>query len=256
MRLERREWLLLGAIAVVVIIVIGAIGFLGLPSDPGEGRYGYSVSIGTTARLDDVTLILPLPSTPDGGPLVDAIRTGQMDAPSGWNLTVVNTDEGPMLGIEVGVIPAEVHPDGHRYSTYTIGLSVPAPVAIDTRTPHPGEPLLRPRTDQRAIPCPNRARPGTIEECSRYESRVYAAYEAAATAEVDIYVVAGGMNDLAGNGRLTNRYHDRVTVHLDGPQGGWVGGEGFLSMGMGTYTRFDPLWGGSGRSEILIPAHP
>lgn len=240
---DRRRWALIGVVALVLVATVGMAAYLALPSEPAESRYGYTVSLSTTATLEDVTLILPIPTTTGDGVVVEAVSDGMATAPDGWNLSVVDTEYGPMLRIDLDRLAAERRPDGMNYSTYGIELSVPTSEAVDTRDPFDGEPLLTPRLEQRQRPCPNQAVTQPDETCYSFESRAFARYEGPASAEVDVYIVAGGMNDLTGAGRQINRYYDRVTVFLDGPQSGWIEAEGFTSTEIGTYSRFGLLAG-------------
>ena len=253
MAIDRRLWILLGA-AALVLIGVGVAAYLALPSEPVESSYGYTVSVSTDSTLGAVTLLLPIPVAEGDGLVVNAITQGRAETPDGWDVSVVDTEFGPMLRIHAAAMPAQRQPDGRTYSTYGVSLSVASPVEIDTKAPFGEEPLLRPRIEQRERPCPNQAGPEPEETCFSYESRVFANYTAPADAEVDVYIVAGGTNDLTGAGRQFNRYYDRVTVFLDGPQSGWVEAEGFASTGVGTYSRFDPLTSRTVNSEILIPA--
>lgn len=243
MTMDRRRWLLLAGAALVLAIIVGVVAILVLPSAPVESSYGYSVSLSTTATLQDVTLLFPVPATETNGAVVEAVAAGRADTPAGWDVAITDTDHGPMLRIQSADIRAERQPDGRTYSTYGISLSIPTGTEIDTKDPFDDEPLLRPRIDQRERPCPNQAVPVPEETCYSYESRIFANYTAPAGADVDVYVVAGGTNDLTGAGRQFNRYYDRVTVFLDGSQSGWREAEGFSSTGVGTYSRFDPLAG-------------
>ena len=243
MRVGRRQWIRLGAAALLIVVIVGVAAFLALPSEPVESRYGYSVSLSTTATLQDVSLRFPIPATETNGAVVEAVSAGRAEAPAGWNVTIVDTDYGPMLQITADTIRAERQPDGRTYSTYGLSLAVHTDTEIDTKDPFDAEPLLRPRIDQRERPCPNQAVPDSDETCYSFGSRAFANYTAPAGADVDVYVVAGGTNDLTGPGRPFNRYYDRVTVFLDGPQSGWSEAEGFSSTGVGTYSRFGPLVG-------------
>lgn len=237
------------------LFLIGVAAFLVLPSEPVESSYGYSVSLSTNTTLEDVTLMLPIPATEGNGAVVKAVTEGRTETPTGWDVTVVDTEYGPMLRIRADVITAERQPDGRTYSTYGLSLSVPSPAEIDTKDPFGAEPLLRPRIDQQERPCPNQAGPEPDKTCYNYESRAFVEYTAPAGAEVDLYIVSGGTNDLTGAGRQFNRYYDRVTIYMDGPQSGWTQAEGFSSTHVGTYSLFDPLTSRTVDSEILIPAH-
>lgn len=238
MAIDRRQWIRIGTAALVLIVVVGVAAYLALPSEPVESSYGYSVSLSTNATLEAVTLLLPIQVTDGNGAVVRAVTQGRAETPAAWDVTVVDTEFGPMLRIRAAVVPAERQPDGRTYSTYGISLSVPSSAEIDTKDPFDDEPLLRPRIDQRPRPCPNQAVPEPEETCYSYESRAFVNYTAPAGAEVGVYIVAGGMNDLTGAGRQINRYYDRVTVFLDGPQSGWREAEGFSSTHVGTYGVF------------------
>lgn len=220
------------------MLVVGIATFLALPTEPVESRYGYTVSLSTDTTLEDVTLLLPLSVAGENGAIVGAVDAGRADGPESWDVGVVDTAYGPMLRIHADSLRAERQPNGRNYSTYGVSLSVASPDEIDTKDPFDDEPLLRPRIDQRPRPCPNQAVPEPEETCYSYESRAFVNYTAPAGAEVGVYIVAGGMNDLTGAGRQINRYYDRVTVFLDGPQSGWREAEGFSSTHVGTYGVF------------------
>lgn len=218
---------------VVVALVVAAAALVLLlapafaPPPPLEdSAYGYSVSLSTNATLENVTLYVPLPDTPNGrSPVVAAVGNGTADAPDSWTYDVVATDRGRLLRIRASEIVAERRPDGRRDGSYLFGVQAPAAAVVDTDDPFGREPTMGLTDGRSEIPCPNLVEPVPEQHCYQFDPAVYAAYDAPADADVDVYVITNGVNTYRD--RSHAMYYERVTVFLDGPQKGWVTAEGF-----------------------------
>ena len=148
------------AVAVLVTVafaVLIASSLIGPPAT-AESTYAYSVTLGTDATLANLSLLLPLPAAADGtAPVAVAVREENATVPEGWRATVVETESGPALRLAASAVPAASRPEGRQYSTYQVGVTVPAGDAIDTGDPFGPEPTIAPVEGLRERPCPNLA---------------------------------------------------------------------------------------------------
>lgn len=230
--------------------------------DSFQSSYNYELSIETNATLNNVTLYVPVPVHGNSSSLGEKMVTGDFhaDAP-GWNFTIVETQYGPMLGIETtsitpryraapvpiseGEEPAEQVITGS--DSYSEETPIPVPVSfhimetinrtIDTKEPIGNEPVLQPRFDQREsgnedrVPTPENIDPQYYD----YEGRIYAQYETSPYAEVEIYVAMYGINEWWTLGWTSNEYRDSMRITLNGSQDGWTPASGELVTGDGLY---------------------
>jgi hypothetical protein len=221
---------------VVVVLVVAATVGLALAAGPlftpepevERSTYGYSVVVDTDATLEGATFYVPLPATANGSsPVADAIRRGDVEVPAGWRYDVVETEHGRALRLDAGDVVAERRPDGNRYSTYEVGLSVPSEDVLDTSDPFGDEPTIAPVEDRRVRPCPNVADPDSGKTCYAFDAFVYAEYDAPPTASVGVILVHNGVNVYQRGGH--DMYYERLQFTLRGPQDGWVAVDGFAS---------------------------
>jgi hypothetical protein len=196
-----------------------------------ESTYGYGVSVDTNATLSNVTLYLPLPVAASGeSPVATAVQDGTADAPEYWRYSVIETDHGRMVRIEVDELAAERQSDGRHYSVHQFGATVPADGVVDTSDPYSTEPVIGPTEGRRERPCPNVAGPDPGQTCFDYTSRVYVAYDAPPEADVGLRLVHNGVNSYEAPRRGTDMYYERLSVGLRGPQDGWLDVDGFVSV--------------------------
>ena len=220
--------LLLGA-AVLMFVALTLVS----PPPVEERTYGYGVSLDPNATLENVTLVIPLPTTANGsGAVMDAIAAGAADVPRGWKSDVIDTDRGRALRLQTDALPAERRPDGRRYSIYQFGVTVPADHVIDTTTPHGAEPTIASEDGLRARPCPNRVGRRSIRDVV-FRLRLVGVplVRCVPHAEVGVIVVNNGVN--ADRGAGTAMYYERLQLAAGGPQDGWIDVDGFASTAAG-----------------------
>ena len=105
--------------------------------------------------------------------------------------------------------------------------------AIETRDPHGHEPLLYWGEGLVPVEC---SLPGTLTtRCYSYESRVFIDHESPGPVSLDIIVTAEGRNEWWELGWAGNSYTDRVIIHVEGDQKGWIPASGVLRTGDGRY---------------------
>lgn len=219
----------IGIALLVGLVLVAVIGWTVLGPAVGvvESQYGYSVAVATNATLTNLTILVPLPADDDEmSPIADRFVDGAATVPGGWQASVVGTERGLMLRLTAGQVPAEPRSDGRHYSTYQVSAAAPADRVIDTGSPFGPEPTVAHIEGRREVPCPNVVGP-SAETCYRFETAVFARYDAPPDAEVDLQLVAAGANEFVLGGRA--QYYERVLLRLDGPQDGWVLVEGFAS---------------------------
>lgn len=228
-------------------------------------EYVYDVRVGPNYANDsvsNVTVLLPLPVHEGTSSIGDAVTEGDVQFPDGWSYAVVETEHGRMLRLEADEIPGEptyyrAVMEGDRlvdweeipaaeysrndsdtiridHDDLEIRRTVSVNETIDTKSPQGNEPLLTPRSNQRAVDCEQfHERPGP--SCYAYDTRVYLSYDADPGTEMYVRVELSGTNSWWILGWNYNEYRDTVTLLTDESPDGWVTVDGQLVTGSGNY---------------------
>jgi hypothetical protein len=227
---RRSAALVVGVAALVVAgVVLAATVITGGPAADTESGYGYHVTVETTATVESVTLLLPLPVRNGAVPAGRALVAGEGTVPVGWDLAVVGTRHGPMLRVRADALRAAPVPspgpdEPAAYGAFELGVTLAADGPVAVRRARAAEPVLVPRYDETDTDCPNRVVDVGVDvdpvggaACSRYEGRLFADYEAPANASLSVVVHASGWTR-GTFGRRT--YRDVAYGGVDRP--GWT----------------------------------
>jgi hypothetical protein len=250
---------LLKLILVLVVISIATLLWLGyaLRNESESHGYDYQVSLSTESRLDNVTLILPVPFINNTSPPGEALVMGEgYGIPTDWKLSLEYVNNAPMLKIETDTIVPEYHgyplpleegqtpiltpqPVATEYAEETpvlmplvFGISRRVAQSIDTRNPINREPLLSSPELVRSIPCRDLPYQGV---CSQYPAQVFVRYSSGRAGNITLSISAGGTNQWWVGGWTGNSYGELMEVTLENGEQGWIPAEGFLFTGEGRY---------------------
>jgi hypothetical protein len=250
---------LLKLIVVLVVISFAVLLWLGyaLRNESESHGYHYQVSLSAESRLENVTLVLPVPFIDNSSPLGEALVRGEgYGIPPDWRLSLEYVNHTPMLKIDadtiipeyhgyplplqVGQTPVETPPSvATAYSEETpilmplqFGISQEAGRSIDTRDPIGREPPLSSPEMLIPAPCPDLPHTG---DCYQYPVLVFVQYSSRGAGNITIAISGGGTNQWWVGGWTGNSYRDSILVTLENGEQGWVQAEGVLSTGEGRY---------------------
>jgi hypothetical protein len=253
----KRGTVLILAIALIIITValLALFAVLLVPEGSVTHTYRYDVTLDFDASVSNVTFIVPLPVAGAGTIMEDAIAGGGMTGvPAGWNLTVLTAGDTAMLRITAADIvpaakrtpvalpegaepisPSESPDPGTISFPVRMEISVPVEDPIATDSPIGGEYLLSPSFNLTTAPCSFPYPEDRAPLCYRYDSRIYAGYDAEGETTVTIRAGIEGSNTWWAGGWTGNAYRDAVTLTLTGEQQGWHRAEGSLVAREGVY---------------------
>jgi hypothetical protein len=260
MVLPSKHLLLIGAVILVVILLAWFFWQVSVIRQESEyHEFHYRVSISTGSGLENVTLLLPVPSVHNTSFLGEALVKGEgYGIPAEWRVSLEHVNNAPMLKIvaanmvpayhgyplplEPGSTPIETPPPAATaYSPETpvlipleFGISQRVQRSIDTENPINRESLLSYPESLKPIPCQARPLPG---RCYQYAAPIYVQYSSSGSGNNTISISGGGMNQWWAGGWSGNSYEDEVSVTLDSKRQGWIQAEGLLSTGMGRYEK-------------------
>lgn len=201
------------------------------------GTYTYSCTITTDSPLSNVTLFIPVPADTGGNsPVVAAFSAGTVGGiPAGWKVTLYDTGKATLVKITT---PSITLPEGTgmaRPLEFRMSADLPGVSAIDTRDPVNTSAMFRPVAGIEQVPCaPGSVRPGS-PVCHTYVTPLYAEYEAAPDASVNISATLTGRNTWYIFGPGSNEYDTSVSLQLVGAHSGWATMNGTLADHIGMY---------------------
>ncbi|MCC7565987.1 MAG: hypothetical protein KO206_06910 [Methanomicrobiaceae archaeon] len=260
------------AILIIILAVVGivaAISFIDayFYTQSAHVTRDYRVVVTTNSTLENVTLMLPLPSHHGRSEIGEAILAGEAyGIPAGWNCTLAEVDGGVMLRIVAEeivpvyrnrIMPIPIEPGEEPAETptfvYATAYSEETPELqsirfgvsimdreqeINTRYPLGNESVLSPKRNlTRAEEHPTPGPEGRESTASYYlfECPVYAEYGTDPDTTVAIEIEYGGWNQWWVLGWSGNWFVERCRITLTGPEPGWQYASGSLRAGMGRY---------------------
>jgi len=233
--------LTLGLLLVILIAFISLVSFPIYVEQAYQssltGTYSYTCTITTDSPLANVTLFIPVPADPAGNsPVVAGFSAGTIGGiPDGWNVTLYDTGKATLVKITAQVIQpaAGTGPAGSVSVRMTADL--PSAAVIDTRDPVNTSAMFRPVGELMPVPCVLPS--GTLEgpRCYSYGTSLYADYEAAPGASVNISAMLVGKNMWKIFEPGSNEYDTTVSREMSGAHHGWATMSGTLMDNVGTY---------------------
>lgn len=228
----------LAVLLLIVLVILGAVFALGtfFFYDSYSSTYEYDVSLDIDGETENVEIIIPLP-VHDEEPQLGEVHISGGDRFEGINHTVVDTEHGPMLQIEID----EVHEGPHWHTLY-LSAQVESDRTIDTRNPRGTEPVLSPvELVERELDEPIHDRwPDRADFDAT--SPAYLEHGGNEDVEIGVSLWYRGGNDWWTFGWNGNYYETSVSGGWDvhNPDGVWIELHGRHTEGAGNYPTFPP----------------
>ena len=203
-----------------------------------SSTYSYTCTITTDSVLSNVTFFIPVPADRSGNsPVVKGFSSRDITGiPADWKVTLFDTGKATLVKITTPVITPGAGTGPARPSAFTMSADLKSGTVIDTRDPVNNSALFRPVGEITKIPCPA----GSVQTgnplCYRYTTSLYADYQAAPGASVNISATLVGRNSWKIFEPASNEYDTSVSVQMSGARHGWSTMTGTLSDGIGVYT--------------------
>jgi len=203
-----------------------------------SSTYSYSCTITTDSKLSNVTLFIPVPADPLGNsPVVAGFSERDITGlPDDWTVTLYDTGKATMARI---VTPAIIPPAGTSAAnpfTLTISSEMQSDTVINTRDPINNSAMFHPVRDLQPVTCPMAGSPGKESpQCYHYITSLYADYETAPGASVNITSTIIGRNSWKIFEPGSNEYTAATSLHMTGSRDGWEIMTGTVTSGTGTY---------------------
>lgn len=201
------------------------------------GSYVYDIEVTTDAPLSNVTFYVPLPmlnNTSSAGQ--DIINSSSNSQRVKWETALVETEHGLMLSMRTERIEPKSALRGEGPDTYPRPVILATTVffndTIDTKNPVGNAEILMPRYNSTNLGAITSYRDAISY---RYDSRIYAHYEASPDSRVNIAVRLDAQNEWWIGGWQSNSYRELIITELSGPQDGWIIVNGELVTGEGFY---------------------
>jgi hypothetical protein len=203
-----------------------------------SSTYSYTCTITTDSTLSNVTLFIPVPSDPLGNsPIVARFSAHAITGlPDDWTVTLYDTGKATMVKITT---PAITPPEGTTPAkpfTLTLSSEIQSDNLINTWEPIKNSALFQPVRELQPVACPpGSSRVQETPQCYRYVTSLYADYEAAPGASVNITSTVVGRNSWNIFEPGSNEYTTVTSLLMTGSHDGWVTMNGTLTSGIGTY---------------------
>jgi hypothetical protein len=203
-----------------------------------SSTYSYKFTITTDSKISNVTLFIPVPADPGGySPIVAGYSAGEIDGlPDDWTVTLYDTGKATMVRV---VTPAINPPAGTNAANpfiLTLSSDMKAGTVINTRDPVNNSAMFHPVRNLQPFTCSPAVFAGKgMPRCYRYTTSLYADYEAAPDASVNITSTIVGRNSWKIFETSSNEYATATSLQMTGSRHGWETMTGTLTSGIGNY---------------------
>ena len=203
-----------------------------------SSTYSYKFTITTDSKLSNVTFFIPVPADPRGySPIVAAYSARTIAGiPDNWTVTLYDTGKATMVRV---VTPAITPPAGtNAANPYILTLSseMKADAVINTRDPVNNSAMFHPVRNLQPVICSPAVLAGKeMPQCYHYITSLYAEYEAAPDASVNITSTIVGRNSWKIFEISSNEYATATSLQMTGSGHGWETMTGTLTSGIGNY---------------------
>jgi hypothetical protein len=203
-----------------------------------SSTYSYSCTITTDSNLSNVTLFIPIPADSRGySPIVAGYGARDIaGVPDDWTVTLYDTGKATMVRVDTPAINPPAGTSAANPFTLTISSEMQSDTVINTRDPINNSAMFHPVRDLQPVTCPMAVSPGKESpQCYRYITSLYADYETAPDASVNITSTIIGRNSWKIFEPGFNEYTAATSLHMTGSRDGWEIMTGTLTSGIGTY---------------------
>jgi hypothetical protein len=200
--------------------------------------YSYKFTITTDSKLSNVTLFIPVPADPKGySPIVAGYSARNIAGiPDDWTVTLYDTGKATM----VRIVTPEIHPpagtSAANPSTFTLSSDMISGTIINTREPINNSAMFYPVRSLQTVTCSPAVPAGKeTPQCYRYTTSLYAEYEAAPDASVNVTSAIIGKNSWKIFEDGSNEYVTATSLQMTGSRHGWETMTGTLITAIGSY---------------------
>ena len=203
-----------------------------------SSTYSYKFTITTDSRLSNVTLFIPVPADSMGYSPVVAGYSARTIAgiPDDWTVTLYDTGKATMVRIVTPTINPPSGTSAANPFTLTLFSDMKSGMTINTREPVNNSAMFHPVRNLQTVTCPPAVPAGKgTPQCYRYITSLYADYEAAPDASVNVTSTIIGKNSWKIFESGSNEYATATSLQMTGSRHGWETMTGTLISGIGSY---------------------
>jgi hypothetical protein len=248
-------------LAIIAVLILSSILWQGMRNREASEyhEFWYQVDISPSITLENVTLLLPVPSVANRSSLGEALVQGEgYEVPDTWELSLETVNGSVMLQVIAPRIVPEYHgyplplttesgrekevtfrPSATSYSNPSpvlipVGFGITQAInrSIDTQNPFLREPLLSNPSMYQSAPC---LIPVLHESCYQSTVPIYLNTSSKGEGNLTIAIASGGRNGWFEWGWTGNSYEEYVEVITTTNQLRWIEGKGYLVTGSGRY---------------------
>lgn len=227
---------------IVIAAIVSFYEFTKFDESTLTSNYDFRIALTTDSKLENPTFIVPIPVGNDA--MVNMAINESAQKSDGWNVSLIETENGKMFKISAREFVPEVHknielnpdnnmPTGNSFSftsgSKDVSASVAADHIIDTVNATENEPLLSQKYNLTLsnydAPLPQN---GISPKKHNYDSLIYADYTSSPDATVEVFVELSGRNEWWAGSSGFNIYRERMGTTFKGEKHGWFSVTGEL----------------------------
>jgi hypothetical protein len=203
-----------------------------------SSTYSYKFTITTDSKLSNVTFFIPVPADPRGySPIVAGYSARNIAGiPDDWTVTLYDTGKATMVRVVTPAINPPAGTSAANPFTLTLSSDMKSGTVINTREPVNNSAMFYPVRNLQPVTCSPAVPAGEgMPQCYRYITSLYADYEAAPDASVEITSTIVGKNSWKIFKTGSNEYATATSLQMTGSRHGWETMTGTLTTGVGSY---------------------
>jgi hypothetical protein len=203
-----------------------------------SSMYSYKFTITTDSKVSNVTLFIPIPADSRGySPIVAGYGARDIAGlPDDWTVTLYDTGKATMVRIDTPAINPPAGTSASNPFTITLSSDMQSGNVINTREPVNNSAMFHPVRNLEPVTCSPAVLAGKGKpQCDRYVTSLYADYETAPDASVNITSTLVGRNNWKIFETSSNEYITATSLQMTGSRHGWETMTGTLTSGIGTY---------------------
>jgi len=204
-----------------------------------SSTYSYKFTITTDSKLSNVTFFIPVPANPKGySPIVAAYSARNIAGiPDDWTVTLYDTGKATMIRVVTPAInPPAAGTSAANPFTLTLSSDMKSGTIVNTREPINNSAMFYPIRNLQPVTCSPAVPAGKgTPQCYHYITSLYAEYQAAPDASVNVTSTIVGKNSWKIFESGSNEYVTATSLQMTGLRHGWETMTGTLTTGIGNY---------------------
>jgi hypothetical protein len=203
-----------------------------------SSTYSYKFTITTDSKVSNVTLFIPVPADPRGySPIVAGYSARNIAGiPDDWTVTLYDTGKATMVRVVTPAINPPAGTSAANPFTLTLSSDMKSGTIINTWEPVNNSAMFHPVRNLQTVPCSPAVPAGKgSPQCYRYLTSLYAEYDAAPDASVNVTSTVVGKNSWKIFESGSNEYVTATSMQMTGSHHGWETMAGTLTTGIGSY---------------------